>query len=215
MHGLWHAWTKARSHPVCRAFPWTIVCTFATASCTVPAPACPQQQQASQPSGSQRAINKQLGASSTGTAVFPCARTSCTNRSVPTCTSRSVPICTFGLPRAEQPCNKPPAGLLPCPASRSVMDYASGGSLFSYVQQRQRLKEPLARWFFQQLLLAVDYCHRKVRAPSVVPGWVLTCLPRFEATRRFVSLLPTSASNIAPPCFCHHHCIFLHTMQTA
>lgn len=42
-----------------------------------------------------------------------------------------------------------------------VMDYASGGSLFTYVQQRQRLKEPLARWFFQQLLLAVDYCHRK------------------------------------------------------
>jgi serine/threonine-protein kinase SRK2 len=37
------------------------------------------------------------------------------------------------------------------------MDYASGGSLFTYVQQRQRLKEPLARWFFQQLLLAVDY----------------------------------------------------------
>lgn len=42
-----------------------------------------------------------------------------------------------------------------------VMDYASGGSLFSYLQQRQRLKEPLARWFFQQLLLAVDYCHKK------------------------------------------------------
>ncbi|GBF93316.1 sulfur stress regulator [Raphidocelis subcapitata] len=42
-----------------------------------------------------------------------------------------------------------------------VMDYASGGSLFTYVQQRQRLREPLARWFFQQLLLAVDYCHKK------------------------------------------------------
>eukprot|EP00879_Flechtneria_rotunda_P000411 GHRR01000505.1.p1 GENE.GHRR01000505.1~~GHRR01000505.1.p1 ORF type:complete len:321 (+),score=76.98 GHRR01000505.1:171-1133(+) len=42
-----------------------------------------------------------------------------------------------------------------------VMDYASGGSLFHYVQSRNRLREPLARWFFQQLVLAVDYCHRR------------------------------------------------------
>jgi serine/threonine-protein kinase SRK2 len=42
------------------------------------------------------------------------------------------------------------------------MDYASGGSLLEYVQQRKRLREPVARWFFQQLVLAVDYCHRKV-----------------------------------------------------
>lgn len=42
-----------------------------------------------------------------------------------------------------------------------VMDYASGGSLLEYVQQRKRLRESAARWFFQQLILAVDYCHRK------------------------------------------------------
>lgn len=42
-----------------------------------------------------------------------------------------------------------------------VMDYASGGSLFAFVQQRRQLKEPYARWFFQQLVLAVDYCHKK------------------------------------------------------
>ncbi|KAI8474560.1 MAG: kinase-like domain-containing protein [Monoraphidium minutum] len=42
-----------------------------------------------------------------------------------------------------------------------VMDYASGGSLFDYVQARKRLKESVARWFFQQLVFAVDYCHRK------------------------------------------------------
>jgi serine/threonine protein kinase len=87
------------------------------------------------------------------------------------------------------------------------MDYANGGSLFDYVQQRTRLHEALARcvlgdvwsslvvcrglppsqrapsapapnthtplhcagattntclrWFFQQLILAVDYCHKK------------------------------------------------------
>ena len=42
-----------------------------------------------------------------------------------------------------------------------VMDFASGGSLFQYVREKQRLSEPLARWFFQQLILAVDYCHKK------------------------------------------------------
>lgn len=42
-----------------------------------------------------------------------------------------------------------------------VMDYANGGSLFEYVQARNRLPEALARWFFQQLVLAVDYCHKK------------------------------------------------------
>jgi serine/threonine protein kinase len=41
------------------------------------------------------------------------------------------------------------------------MDYASGGSLLEYVQARKRLREPVARWFFQQLVLAMDYCHRK------------------------------------------------------
>jgi serine/threonine-protein kinase SRK2 len=37
------------------------------------------------------------------------------------------------------------------------MDYAPGGTLLDYVQQRKRLREPLARWFFQQLIIAVDY----------------------------------------------------------
>jgi serine/threonine-protein kinase SRK2 len=35
-----------------------------------------------------------------------------------------------------------------------VMDYASGGSLYAYVRGRGRLPEPLARWCFQQLMLA-------------------------------------------------------------
>lgn len=42
-----------------------------------------------------------------------------------------------------------------------VMEYATGGSLFHYVQRHGRLKEPVARWFFQQLILGVDYCHKK------------------------------------------------------
>jgi serine/threonine-protein kinase SRK2 len=42
-----------------------------------------------------------------------------------------------------------------------VMEYATGGSLFQYVQRQGRLKEAVARWFFQQLVVGVDYCHRK------------------------------------------------------
>lgn len=42
-----------------------------------------------------------------------------------------------------------------------VMEYASGGNLFSYVQKAMRLKEPAARWFFQQLIIGLDYCHRR------------------------------------------------------
>mmetsp|Transcript_18816 Transcript_18816/g.32119 ORF Transcript_18816/g.32119 Transcript_18816/m.32119 type:complete len:375 (-) Transcript_18816:784-1908(-) len=42
-----------------------------------------------------------------------------------------------------------------------AMEYATGGNLFSYVQRAVRLKEPAARWFFQQLVIGLDYCHRK------------------------------------------------------
>ncbi len=42
-----------------------------------------------------------------------------------------------------------------------VMEYANGGSLFNLVRKERRLKESLARWFFQQLILAVDYCHKR------------------------------------------------------
>lgn len=42
-----------------------------------------------------------------------------------------------------------------------VMEYASGGSLFTYVQRAVRLKEAAARWFFQQLIIGLDYCHRR------------------------------------------------------
>eukprot|EP00878_Enallax_costatus_P002756 GHUV01002946.1.p1 GENE.GHUV01002946.1~~GHUV01002946.1.p1 ORF type:complete len:495 (+),score=188.21 GHUV01002946.1:1356-2840(+) len=42
-----------------------------------------------------------------------------------------------------------------------VMEYATGGTLFQYVQKLGRLKEAVARWFFQQLVVGVDYCHRR------------------------------------------------------
>eukprot|EP00210_Caulerpa_lentillifera_P003079 g2941.t1 len=42
-----------------------------------------------------------------------------------------------------------------------VMEYANGSTLRQEVKTQKRLQEPLARWIFQQLILAVDYCHRK------------------------------------------------------
>lgn len=42
-----------------------------------------------------------------------------------------------------------------------VMEFADGCSLFDMVKRFKRLNESMARWIFQQLIIAVDYCHRK------------------------------------------------------
>ncbi|KAL6778757.1 hypothetical protein ACKKBF_B04765 [Auxenochlorella protothecoides x Auxenochlorella symbiontica] len=41
-----------------------------------------------------------------------------------------------------------------------AMEFAAGGDLFKYVSSRKSLGEPEARWFFQQLIVGIDYCHR-------------------------------------------------------
>ncbi|XP_067226581.1 NUAK family SNF1-like kinase 1 [Chanodichthys erythropterus] len=41
-----------------------------------------------------------------------------------------------------------------------VMEYASGGELYEYIQQKQRLTEEEARHFFRQITSAVHYCHK-------------------------------------------------------
>lgn len=42
-----------------------------------------------------------------------------------------------------------------------VLEYAGTGTLHAYVRRYGHLKEAVARWFFQQLAVAVDYCHRR------------------------------------------------------
>ncbi|KAF6263514.1 kinase-like domain-containing protein [Scenedesmus sp. NREL 46B-D3] len=42
-----------------------------------------------------------------------------------------------------------------------VMEYVPDGSLLSFIQGNRQLSEGQARWLFQQLIIAVDYCHRK------------------------------------------------------
>jgi serine/threonine protein kinase len=44
-----------------------------------------------------------------------------------------------------------------------TMEYASGGDLFSLVGRSKGLSEADARWYFQQLVISIDYCHRMVR----------------------------------------------------
>lgn len=41
-----------------------------------------------------------------------------------------------------------------------VLEYADKGDLFSYVKSKNGLSETTARWYFQQLILAVDFCHK-------------------------------------------------------
>jgi len=47
-----------------------------------------------------------------------------------------------------------------------AMEYAAGGDMFEHVVRKGGLKESEARWFFQQLLVGVDYVHRMVRMKS-------------------------------------------------
>lgn len=42
-----------------------------------------------------------------------------------------------------------------------ALEYTALGTLQNYLQRQVKLKESLARHIFQQLVLAVEYCHRK------------------------------------------------------
>ncbi|WIA44491.1 hypothetical protein OEZ86_007234 [Tetradesmus obliquus] len=42
-----------------------------------------------------------------------------------------------------------------------VMEYASGRSLYEHLCQSGHFSETAARWFFQQLIIGLDYCHQK------------------------------------------------------
>jgi serine/threonine protein kinase len=56
-----------------------------------------------------------------------------------------------------------------------AMEYAAGGDMFEYVVRKGGLRESEARWFFQQLIVAVDYIHRMVR--PLCRLLVCLCLP--------------------------------------
>eukprot|EP00210_Caulerpa_lentillifera_P003239 g3093.t1 len=41
-----------------------------------------------------------------------------------------------------------------------VMEYAPGGDLLEFIRERKGIQEDMARWFFQQLIIGLDYIHR-------------------------------------------------------
>lgn len=43
-----------------------------------------------------------------------------------------------------------------------AMEYAAGGDMYHCVVHCRGLHEADARWYFQQLIIAIDYCHRMV-----------------------------------------------------
>jgi serine/threonine protein kinase len=49
-----------------------------------------------------------------------------------------------------------------------AMEFAPGGDMFEYVVKKNGLKEDEARWFFQQLIVGLDYSHRMVRGAAVL-----------------------------------------------
>lgn len=50
-----------------------------------------------------------------------------------------------------------------------AMEFVAGGDMFEYVVRKGGLKESEARWFFQQLIVGVDYLHRMV-GPFLMPA---------------------------------------------
>ena len=46
-----------------------------------------------------------------------------------------------------------------------VMEYAAGGELFDRIVKAGRFSEDEARYFFQQLISGVEFCHSQVMHP--------------------------------------------------
>jgi len=58
-----------------------------------------------------------------------------------------------------------------------VMEYAAGGELFDRIVKAGRFSEDEARYFFQQLISGVEFCHSQV-------------LPALYPSGQFVQFLP-------------------------
>jgi serine/threonine protein kinase len=70
------------------------------------------------------------------------------------------------------------------------MEYAPGGDMFEHVVKKNGLREDEARWFFQQLIVGLDYCHRMVR---LLPRSACNActLPHMDAAQPWTFVLRT------------------------
>ena len=59
-----------------------------------------------------------------------------------------------------------------------VMEYAAGGELFDRIVKAGRFSEDEARYFFQQLISGVEFCHSQVRpSRSLLTRWPMHVVP--------------------------------------
>ncbi len=70
-----------------------------------------------------------------------------------------------------------------------VMEYAAGADLFRLVSRAKGLPEGEARWFFQQIMFAVDYSHKMVHRHAAAPDSPLRCIVCVACWRAHVALL--------------------------
>ena len=72
-----------------------------------------------------------------------------------------------------------------------VLEYADKGDLFSYIRKRGRLREDSARWFFQQLILAIDFCHKMgvVNRDIKLENVLLSSVSAGKGTRKRIAKL--------------------------
>lgn len=73
-----------------------------------------------------------------------------------------------------------------------AMEFAAGGDMFQYVKHRGGLEEVEARWFFQQLIIGMDYCHKMVR-PLLSSSCRSPGLCRHHAIHELASQLSVAA----------------------
>ncbi len=54
------------------------------------------------------------------------------------------------------------------------MEFAAGGDLHARIVKAGRFSEDVARYFFQQLVQGVAWCHSKVGGGGGLFGWLVT-----------------------------------------
>ncbi|URD79916.1 serine threonine-protein kinase [Musa troglodytarum] len=86
------------------------------------------------------------------------------------------------------------------------MEYAAGGELFDRISNAGRFSEDEARYFFQQLICGVSYCHfmvkslheRTAKSPFFIPQFTTQMIaanlsPRSEARKHLIRREPRAA----------------------
>ncbi len=66
-----------------------------------------------------------------------------------------------------------------------AMEFVPGGNLYQRLREVRTIPEPEARWFFQQLIIAVEYTHRLV---STLPTFYLLCCLRTILSAKSIAM---------------------------